>query len=140
MKNKSLPIFAIVITVAAVALFVFGLLRSDFAPTVTTGGKLTAAQYMMQYSDTGAEHLLIDVRTPEEFAEGHIAGAVNVSLQTLDQRLNEIPRTVPVVLYCRSGNRSNEAQQILEQAGYTNIQDMGGIIDWQAQGFPITNN
>jgi phage shock protein E len=140
MKKKSLPIFAIVITVAAVALFIFGLLRSDFAPTITTGGKLTAGEYLSQYTEAGTEHLLIDVRTPEEFAEGHIAGAVNISLQTLTERLNEVPRTLPVILYCRSGNRSNQAQQLLEQAGYTNVQDMGGIIDWQAQGYPITNN
>jgi rhodanese-related sulfurtransferase len=43
------------------------------------------------------------------------------------------------VLYCRSGNRSDQAQQLLEQAGYTNVQDMGGIIDWQVQGYPISN-
>lgn len=138
MNRKSIPIFAVIVTVAAVAIFLFGLLRSEFAPAVSTGGKIAPAEYMTQYAETGAEHLLIDVRTPEEFAEGHIANAVNISLQTLSERLNEVPRTLPVVLYCRSGNRSNEAQQLLEQAGYTNVQDMGGIIDWQAQGFPIS--
>jgi phage shock protein E len=139
MNRRSIPLFAVILTAAAVALFVFGLMGASFAPAISTGGKTTPADYITQYLDTGAQHLLIDVRTPEEFAEGHIANAVNISLQTLSQRLNEIPRTIPVVLYCRSGNRSDQAQQLLEQAGYTNVQDMGGIIDWQAQGYPISN-
>lgn len=116
-----------------VVLTVFVLSRPSSLPT----GKISPADYQQQFASTGASHLLIDVRTPEEFATGHLAGAVNISLQTLPDRLNEIPHDKPVVLYCRSGNRSNEAFGILNKAGYTNIYDLGGIISWTASGLPV---
>ena len=52
-------------------------------------------------------------------------------------RLSEVPQDKPVVLYCRSGNRSGQAAQILEQAGYTQIYDLGGIVAWAEQGYPV---
>ena len=58
-------------------------------------------------------------------------------MQDLDARKGEISRDKPVVLYCRSGNRSNQAAQILEGAGYKGVYDLGGIIAWQAAGYPL---
>ncbi|MCC6612872.1 MAG: rhodanese-like domain-containing protein [Anaerolineae bacterium] len=106
-------------------------------PEGVTLASITPADYETQFAASGAEHLLVDVRTPEEFAEGHIPGAVNISVQTLPDRLNEIPRDIPVVVYCRSGNRSGQASQILAQAGYETIYDLGAITAWQAAGLPI---
>lgn len=97
---------------------------------------ITPAEYQARFG-TGVHHILIDVRTPEEFASGHIPGAVNISIDQLPQRLSEIPQDKPVVLYCRSGNRSNQAAQILARAGYSQIYDLGGIITWAQQGYPI---
>ncbi len=91
--------------------------------------------YLSQFSDQ--PHLLLDVRTPAEFASGHIAGAVNISLQTLESRLSELPTDQPIVIYCRSGNRSAAAGQILLRRGFTQLYDLGGIITWQAQGLPV---
>ncbi len=141
MNRKSLPIMAIVITVAAIALFLFGLLRADFGSGTATAavGSLTPDSYVTQYSQPGTPHLLLDVRTPEEYAEGHIANSLNISLQTLSSRLSEIPTDTPVVIYCRSGNRSAQAAQLLSEAGYTQLYDLGGIIDWQSQGYPVSN-
>jgi rhodanese-related sulfurtransferase len=98
--------------------------------------KIAPVDYQTQFG-AGAEHLLVDVRTPEEFASGHIAGAVNIPVDELAQRLNEVPQDKPVVLYCRSGNRSGQAAQILDQAGYPQIYDLGGIVAWTEQGFPV---
>lgn len=98
--------------------------------------KITPADYQAKFS-AGADHLLLDVRTPEEFNSGHIPGAVNISVDQLAQRLSEVPQDKPVVLYCRSGNRSNQAAQILDRAGYTQIYDLGGIVTWQQQGYPV---
>ncbi len=98
--------------------------------------KIAPADYQTQFG-VGAEHLLVDVRTPEEFASGHIAGAVNIPVDELAQRLSEVPQDKPVVLYCRSGNRSGQAAQMLDQAGYTQIYDLGGIVAWAEQGFPV---
>jgi phage shock protein E len=101
----------------------------------TIVSKITPAQYTEQCTNV-TPHLLIDVRTPEEFASERIAGAINISLQTLPKRLSEIPHDIPVVLYCHSGNRSGQATSILSNAGYTNISDMGGILAWTAAGLP----
>lgn len=96
------------------------------------------ADYKTQYMDGGAVHTLVDVRTAEEFDGGYIPGAINISLQELQQKMNRIPKDKPVIVYCRSGNRSAFAANLLTQAGYTEVYDLGGIIDWARQGLPIT--
>ena len=74
---------------------------------------------------------LVDVRTPGEFASGHIDGAVNIPLQELEQRLGELkPLDSPIVLYCRSGNRSGRASRLLKGAGYSAVHDLGSISRW----------
>jgi phage shock protein E len=98
---------------------------------------ISADQYNDQFVATDTEHLLVDVRTPEEFSSGHIAGAVNIPVQELPQRLGEVATEQPVVLYCRSGNRSAQAATILDQAGYSGVYDLGGIGDWQSAGYPV---
>jgi rhodanese-related sulfurtransferase len=88
--------------------------------------------------DDAMPHTLVDVRTSEEFSGGYIPGAININLQELQQKLSRIPTDKPVIVYCRSGNRSAFAANILKQAGYTEVYDLGGIIDWARQGLPIT--
>lgn len=73
---------------------------------------------------------LLDVRTPEEFAEGHLPGATNVSVQTLAGRLDEVPKDRPIVLYCRSGKRSARAAEILRNAGHEEVFDLGAMSNW----------
>ncbi|MCB0065323.1 MAG: rhodanese-like domain-containing protein, partial [Caldilineaceae bacterium] len=80
-----------------------------FGGAVGNGHNLSAAEYKSRYVQTNTAHLLIDVRSPAEFAEGHITGAKNMPLQELPQRLAQIPHDKPVMLYCRSGNRSGMA-------------------------------
>lgn len=84
--------------------------------------------------------LLLDVRTPNEFYQEHIAGATLIPVQQLDERIAEIEkfRDVPVVVYCRSGNRSIPASQILLKAGFKKIYNMqGGIIGWTKEKLPV---
>ncbi len=71
---------------------------------------------------------LIDVRTPEEFRLGHAEGAINIPLDTLPYRLSEIAALpAPRILYCRSGNRSGMAVQILRQAGIEDVHNGGSL-------------
>ncbi len=105
--------------------------------TTSAAQHISPADYQSQFASSTAPYMLIDVRTPDEFATGHIHGAVNISVDTLQNHLNEVPHDIPVVVYCHSGNRSGQAAQILTQAGYTNLYDLGGINTWEAQGFPI---
>jgi phage shock protein E len=72
---------------------------------------------------------LLDVRSAEEFAAGHLEGAVLVPVDELAGRLAELPRERPVVVYCRSGGRSARAAAILGEAGY-GVHDLGGMSSW----------
>jgi len=73
---------------------------------------------------------LLDVRTPGEFAGGHIDGALNLPVSELSGRMGEIPRDQPVVVYCLSGARSSSAAGMLREAGYT-AHDLGPMDAWR---------
>jgi rhodanese-related sulfurtransferase len=138
LNRKIILLAAGFVVVAAIA---FSLLNTNTtccadAPTDAVQS-ISPAGYQDQFTSTTTLHLLIDVRTPEEFASGHIDGAVNIPVDSLQNRLNEVPDDQPIVVYCRSGNRSATASQILAQAGYTHIYDLGGLNAWTAQGFPV---
>lgn len=84
--------------------------------------------------------LLIDVREPDEYAQGHAPGSTLIPLGQLAQRLNEIKghKDQPVLLVCRSGNRSASALQLLEKAGFTAATNVaGGMIAWQKAKLPV---
>lgn len=99
---------------------------------------LSPQNYMSTFAENSeVDYVLVDVRTREEFASGHIAGAVNIPLDQISARLSEFPTDKPIVLYCRSGNRSDQAAAILNNAGYQGIYDLGGVINWTAQGYPL---
>ncbi len=81
-----------------------------------------------------AEHVLIlDVRTEEEFAEGHIKGAVCIPNETIDESVTEqlLDKEQLILVYCRSGNRSKQASKKLADLGYTNVKEFGGINTWE---------
>jgi len=79
-----------------------------------------------------SNYIILDVRTPEEFADKHIPGAINIPNETIGTvELPELPDKEQLILvYCRSGNRSKQASEKLVALGYTNIVEFGGIIDW----------
>ena len=88
--------------------------------------------------DQGA--FILDVRQPEEWQEVHIPGATLIPLGELAGRLDEVPKDKPVVVYCRSGNRSREGRDILQQAGFEQVTSMaGGIRAWLAAGLPAVS-
>lgn len=94
---------------------------------------------------------LLDVRTPAEFNEGYIDGATLIPLknlpttdpelspeQLLDQRLCEIPGDKPILVYCKSGARSDAARDLLVDSGYRNVYNLvGGITAWKAEEYPV---
>ncbi len=64
---------------------------------------------------------LVDVRTPMEFAEGHVKGSVNIPLHNVASQLTKFKNKKNIVVFCRSGGRSSQAKSILEQNGFTNV-------------------
>lgn len=81
--------------------------------------------------------ILLDVRTPEEFAQGHLPGAVLIPHDQLAARLDEIDRDRWVLVYCRSGKRASTAQDILEDAGIEVRQVEGSWLRWQEEERPV---
>ena len=87
------------------------------------------AQVLMQREQ---DYLILDVRSPEEFAQGHIPHAINIPMERFGEAPpKELPdKAQKIFVYCRSGARSQQAAQKLANMGYTNIVEMGGIKDW----------
>ena len=85
-----------------------------------------------------AEHMeglenavLLDVREPDEYAQGHLPGSTNLPLSVIANRLEELPdKEAPVFVYCQSGRRSGKAERILKEAGFTNVTNVGGIMSY----------
>lgn len=80
-------------------------------------------------------HLLVDVRTKEEFEEKHLPGAILLPVEDIkDGRLERLPdKDQIILLYCRTGRRAEDAAAYLAKKGYTNIYEIGGIIDWKGE-------
>lgn len=80
-------------------------------------------------------YIILDVRTPEEFGEKHIPGAVNIPNEAIGtEEISQLPDKEQLILvYCRSGNRSKQASGKLVALGYTNIVEFGGINDWPGE-------
>jgi len=112
------------------AMFIFGCSNSQ-VNSASTYRQITMNEAIsMMNEETG--YIILDVRRPDEFAEGHIPGAINVPNE--DIGTEEIPnlpdKNQLILVYCRSGRRSKQASEKLVQLGYTNIVEFGGILDW----------
>lgn len=97
------------------------------------------AEWRSQLESTPGAFLL-DVRTPEEYMQAHLANATLVPLQVLDRSQDQLPedKDTPIFVYCRSGNRSAQAAGELVGMGYTDVRNLdGGILDWIDAGYPV---
>ena len=97
------------------------------------GDTTISADNVKEMVDAGDDFVLLDVRTPEEYAEAHIEPAKNLPVDSIDTDTASkfIPSTdTPVVVYCRSGHRAGIALDTLKSLGYTNVKNMGGISEW----------
>lgn len=96
-----------------------------------------AAEYLFESPPEGL--VVLDVRTPDEFAGGRLPDAQLLDFYRTDfaDRLAELPKDVPYLLYCRSGNRSGQTRALMEQMGFTDVADVnGGIAAWLDAGHP----
>lgn len=80
-------------------------------------------------------YIILDVRTPAEFAEKHIPNAINIPNETIGtNEISALPdKDQLIMVYCRSGRRSKEAAEKLVKLGYTNVVEFGGILDWKGE-------
>lgn len=88
--------------------------------------------------EEGAAPLTIDVRTAEEFASGHVPGAINIPFDEVAARIGEIDATHGVALYCMVGPRARKGEAALQAAGYEKVLHLeGGLAAWKEAGFPV---
>lgn len=111
----------------------------------STGSATTVNLNVSEFSQkiTEPDVIILDVRTPEEFASGHIEGALNIDFNS-GQFANEITRLNPsenYAIYCRSGSRSGQAASIMHKAGFHDVSNLnGGVIDWTNAGLSLVLN
>ncbi|MFT4658237.1 MAG: phage shock protein E [Candidatus Aldehydirespiratoraceae bacterium] len=110
---------------------------ANTAPGITVVSAWQAAATIAAPPD---DLVILDVRTPEEFTQGHIEGAVMIDFYEADftDQLARLDPDIPYVLYCRSGSRSGQTTAIMDELGFTSVQDVdGGVLAWGSAGLPL---
>lgn len=117
-------------------LLMFAMLILGLAACGDKADKLTyeqiSAKEAKELMDNEKDYIIIDARTEEEFAEGHIEGAILIPEYEIEERAESMlpDKDALILVYCRSGRRSKIASAALVKLGYTNVKEFGGIIDW----------
>lgn len=125
----------ILAVLAASAITIAGC-SSSTAATIETVSPSSAAEAI----DSNADAIVLDIRTPEEFEEGIIEGAVNIDFYEADfaEQLDGLDKNADYVVYCRSGNRSGQAMPTFRELGFTSVIEIdGGISGWYQEGLPV---
>jgi rhodanese-related sulfurtransferase len=110
-----------------------GFFSKLFGPSVP---KLNAIE-LNEKMKFGKHPMILDVRQPDEFRQGHIAGAKLIPVTELRRRVKELPQGREIVCVCASGNRSSSAAKILAQEGYTVLDLQGGMLAWKRAKLPV---
>ncbi len=115
-----------------ISLSLFGMTACDGENGKASTYEQITAEQAKTIMDTENDYVIIDARTEEEFAEGHIKNAILIPEYEIAQRAEkEVPdKDALILVYCRSGRRSKIASEELVKLGYTNVKEFGGIIDW----------
>ena len=109
--------------------------------TTVQYGLVDAPAALELTQENGQDLVIVDIRTPEEFAAGHIDGSVMIDFYSPDfeAQLDTLDKDAEYLVYCRSGNRSSQAMSMFKDLGFANVTELeGGIITWAEAGFPLT--
>ena len=87
----------------------------------------------------GSEEIVLDVRTPDEYASGHVPGSINIPVDELESRSEELKKYSKIFVHCRMGGRAQKAASYLESAGFDNLVCIAGngMQAWIEEGFPV---
>ena len=118
-----------------VPIILSALLITACAPRNSLGYKQITMSEAVKMMQAEKNYIILDVRRADEYAGGHIPGAINVANESIGtEEISELPDKAQLILvYCRSGRRSKEASEKLVKLGYTNIVEFGGINDWTGE-------
>lgn len=109
--------------------------EAETANPIAEGYRQISQEEAQKMMDTEKEYIILDVRTPDEYAEGHIPGAICISHDSIPtDDIPELPdKDQLIMVYCRSGRRSKLAAEQLVAQGYTNVVEFGGINTWSGE-------
>jgi rhodanese-related sulfurtransferase len=102
---------------------------------------LSVTEFSTKVAEAGV--ITLDVRTPDEFMSGFIKGAKNIDFQSgnFESEIAALDKNATYAVYCRSGNRSGKAVEVMHDAGFHNVYNLnGGVIDWSNAGMPLVTN
>jgi len=144
-KNTYTWSFGVLVAIILITISLSGRLSSE--PTQSSANSIGATRAITsletpQFSSLMREEspILIDVRTPEEFATGHLKDAVNIDFYSPNFRseIANLDPTKQYALYCRSGNRTSQTLSMMRTMGFSNVSDLkGGIVAWQQHGLSL---
>lgn len=127
MKNKKLIFILLFVIIVGAGIFIFMSTNSNEIQYV----KISSSE-AKEIIDNDNNVVIVDVRTNDEYATGHIEGAICIPNETISNQVSDLlpDKDQEILVYCRSGNRSKQAAFKLIDLGYKNVKDFGGIIDW----------
>ena len=108
--------------------------HQGFSPqtqTIIEKGKLSSPELKKLIDNKNKDYLLIDVRSESEYKSGYIPTAINIPLNKIEARADEIPENKLIVVYCKVGGRAESARKTLKKLGYKNVINFGGTNNWE---------
>lgn len=136
MKNIGFRVFFLMIGFSLAGLFIQCSQPKAIMKTIGSG----EVADLIKDNSNNARLIILDVRTPAEFAEGHIANATNIDVKADDfaQKISKLDKTKKYVVYCRSGHRSANAVEIMKNQSFRTIYNLdGGIMLWMKNNYPV---
>lgn len=128
-----------VVTGCLIAMGIALFLSLQFTAKATTYRDIEASPLLLERV-ASKDWLLIDVRSPEEYASGHIPGAINIPHKSIDNYLSALleHKDKPIILYCRSGRRARLAMRVLQEHDFTDVMHLeGDILGWNEAGYAV---
>lgn len=124
---------AVVLTTVLILIGIFIGIYANKKDKTNNEIKHVSMDEIVKIMEENENYIILDVRTREEYEEGHIPNAICIPNETIgNNEIKELPdKNQLILVYCRSGNRSKQAAEKLKKLGYTNIIEFGGIVDWK---------
>ena len=145
MKKNIIIAIVIIAVLICIGCFIYKTNKTNKTTTSnstanTNGAKTNEIRHVsmndiVKIMEENKDYVIVDVRTPDEYKEGHIPNAINIPNETINETVyNKLKdKNQLILIYCRSGSRSRQAAYKMQKLGYTNLVDFGGIINWKGK-------
>ena len=145
MKKNIIIVIVIIAVLICIGCFIYKTSKTNKTTTSNSTATTNAAKTneirhvsmddIVKIMDENKDYVIVDVRTPDEYKEGHIPNAINIPNETINETVyNKLKdKNQLILIYCRSGSRSRQAAYKMQKLGYTNLVDFGGIINWKGK-------